>query len=54
MSNYVTQYDLKKVSGIDTFQFPKKDNLVISKSDDHKLDIEKLDKVQCKFKQFKK
>ena len=48
LSNYVTKADLKKETGIDTSEFPKKNDLDNLKSDIDKLDIEKLKNIDFK------
>ena len=42
MYNYATKSDFKKETGIDASDFAKKFDLAILKSENHKLDINKL------------
>ena len=46
MSNYVTKTDLKKTTGIGTFNFELKSNLASLKTEVNKLDIDKLKPVR--------
>ena len=45
LSNYVTKTDLKKGTGVDTWDFAKKTDLANLKYDVDKLDIDKLKNV---------
>ena len=51
--NYATEYDLINLTGVDTLQFTKKDNLAESNSDFYKLDINDLEKVPSGLNSFK-
>ena len=43
--NYVANFELKSVTGVDTSKFAKKTDLARLKPDVDKLDIDKLEKV---------
>ena len=53
LSNYSTKADLKNATGVDTSGFVKKIDLAHSKSDVHKLDIDKLKNVSSNFSNLK-
>ena len=44
LPNYATKADLKKATGVDTSDFPKRTDLANLKSDVDKLDIDKFKK----------
>ena len=51
LSNYATKCELKNVTGVDTSQFAKKDDLANLKSEADKLDIDELSELDAdKFK----
>ena len=51
LSNYATKSELKNVTGVDTSQFAKKDDLANLKSEADKLDIDELSELDAdKFK----
>ena len=45
MSNFATNYDLKKATGVDTSEFVKKVDLANLKCEVNKLDVDKLTTV---------
>ena len=45
MSNYTTEADFNKATGLDTSEFHKKTNFADLKSDLDKLDIDKLKNI---------
>ena len=53
LSNYATRADLKNATGFDTEKFAKKVDLANSKSDVHKLDIDKLKNVPTNLSNLK-
>ena len=54
LSNYVTKTDFKNATGIDTSPFTKKVDLASSKSNVHKLDIDRLKNVPTNLSNLKK
>ena len=53
MSNYATKVDLKNAASVDASEFSKMVDLASSKSEVHKLDIDKLRKVPTLLNSFK-
>ena len=49
LSNYVTKFDLKNVTDVDTWKIAKKFNLAKLKSDVDKLDIDDITNCSCWF-----
>ena len=50
LSNFATNYDLKKATGVDTSEFVKKVDLANLKCEVNKLDVDKLTTVPVFFK----
>ena len=53
LSNYVAKEHLKNVTGVDTWDFPKKTDLVNLKSDADKLDIDKSKNIPSNLSNLK-
>ena len=53
LSNHVTKSDLKNATGVDTLSFAKKIDLANSKSDLHKLDVDKIENVPTNLSNLK-
>ena len=53
LSDYATKTDLKNATGVDTSSFGKKVDLASLKSNEHKLDIDKLKNVPANLSNLK-